>query len=70
MAIGDVSNRTSKMTFRQQLATDKYGNQTLNNINPSITEDKFLYFGNKISALTDKTLDKLIRTNSYDLALS
>mgnify|MGYP003483421147 FL=1 len=70
MAIGDVSNRTSKMTFRQQLATDKYGNQTLNNINPSITEDKFLYFGNKISALTDKTLDKLIRTNSFDLALS
>ncbi len=70
MAIGDVSNRTSKMTLRQQLATDKYGNQTLNNINPSITEDKFLYFGNKISALTDKTLDKLIRTNSFDLALS
>lgn len=67
MAKGDMANRTTKMTFRQEIATDKYANQTLNNINPSITEDKFLYFGNKISALTDKTLDKLIRTNSYDI---
>jgi hypothetical protein len=68
MAKGDKSNRTCKLTLRQELATDKYGNQTLNHINPSVTDDKFLYFGNKLSALTDKTLNKVIRTDSYDIA--
>lgn len=68
MAKGDKSNRTCKMTFRQEIATDKYANQTLNNINPSITDDKFLYFGNKLAALCSVSLDYLQMTEKFDIA--
>lgn len=68
MAKGDVSNRTTKLTLRQEIDVDKFGNQTLSNINPSINDDKVLYFGNALGGLCTKTLDKVIRTDKYDIA--
>lgn len=68
MAKGDKSNQTCKITLRHEVATDTYSNQTLNHINPSVTDDKFLIFGGKLAALTSTSVEKVIRTNSYDIA--
>lgn len=67
MAKGDKSNRTGKLTIRQEIATDTYANQTFNNLNPSITDETTYIIANRISGLTSKSLDKVIRTEKYDI---
>lgn len=68
MAKGDKSNRTCKIGLRQEIATDTYATQTLNNFNPSITDDKAYYFADKLNKLTEKSLDTVIRTDKYNIA--
>lgn len=69
MAKGDALNRKSKMTLRQEIATDTFANQTLSNINPSISDDTFLHYGNSIdSIISAYSTDAIYRTNTYDLA--
>lgn len=68
MAKGDKSNQTCKLTLRHEVSTDTYTNQTLNHINPSVTDEKFLLLGGQLGALTSVSVDKIIRTDSYDIA--
>jgi hypothetical protein len=75
MAIGDKSNQTSKMIIKHQVSnTEVYKNQTLQYINPSMTDAKFAYYANKIGTqLIDNTNyapDSYYRQNQYDIALS
>ncbi len=57
------TDRTTKLALRVEVATDTYKNRQINHINPSITDDKALYFGNKLGALQSHTLDKIVRTD-------
>lgn len=58
--------RTDKETTMTMQTTDtnaKTVNKTLRNMNPSLTDDKFLYFGNKYAALQKDTLASVHRTD-------
>lgn len=57
------TEKNTKLALQVEVATDTYKNRILNHINPSLTDDKALYFGNKIGALQSHTLDKIVRTD-------
>lgn len=69
MAVGTKSNEKTKMTLRQEIANDTYANQTLSNLNPSLTLDKFASIGASIGTnMTQYAISSLIRTDTYEVA--
>lgn len=57
------TDKSTKLAINVEVATDTYKNRAINHINPTLTDDKALYYGNKLGALQAHTVNKIVRTD-------
>ncbi len=63
------TDKTSKITLNVSVTgqTGTTANRSFNYVNPSATNDKALYYANKLAGLTSDTLNYVQRTNTAKL---
>lgn len=61
------TDKKSTMYIKVEVGEDKTANRALTDISPALSDDKFLYYGNKIGAFQSHTVDKIVRRNEYSL---
>lgn len=61
------ADKSTIMYIKVETGEDKYAKRSFRNVNPALSDDNMLHFGNKLGELQTHTVDSVIRRDECTL---